>query len=542
MLADDWWRHAVIYQVYPRSFADSDGDGMGDLPGVISRLPYLADLGVDALWLNPFYASPQNDAGYDVADYRRVDDLFGTVADAEKLIEAAHALGLRVIFDIVPNHTSSAHAWFVEALATPPGTGIWSRYHCVRGRGSDGQEPPNDWLSVFGGLAWTQIPDPASGDPSGWWYLHLFDTTQPDLNWDDPEVWAEHERVLRFWFDRGVDGFRIDVAHGLVKTEDYPMSGEQPGMYSLELDTPVLPQWDQPGVHDVYRAWRAVADSYDPPRTFCGEVVVPTPESHAMYLRPDELHTAFNFHYLRTRWDAAHLREVIDHSLATAGSVGAPCTWVLSNHDVRRHVTRLAPVESDGSVDLERGLARARAASMVMLALPGSAYLYQGEELGLPEVIDLPAETRQDPTFLRTAGEVIGRDGCRVPIPWEGTTPSFGFGPGEESWLPQPDFFAELRVAAQTGVSDSTLEMYRSALRIRKDQPGLGDGELEWLDSPPDVVAFARGSITVVANMGDRPITWPADAMLLASSPAVTFANGNVTVAPETAVWISGRR
>ena len=542
MSALDWWRHAVIYQVYPRSFADANGDGMGDLAGIISRLPYLAELGVDAVWLNPFYASPQHDAGYDVADYRRVDDRFGTLADAEQLIESAHALGLRVIFDIVPNHTSREHAWFVEALATPPGTGIWSRYHCVRGRGPDGQEPPNDWLSVFGGEAWTQITDPATGADSGWWYLHLFDSSQPDLNWNDPEVWAEHERVLRFWFDRGVDGFRIDVAHGLIKTDGYPMSGEQPGIYSLELDTPVLPQWDQPGVHEVYRTWRAIADSYDPPRTFCGEVVVSTPQSQALYLRPDELHTAFNFHYLRTRWDAPHLREVIDQSLATAGQVGAPCTWVLSNHDVRRHVTRLAPLNADDTEDLVRGRARARAASLVMLGLPGSAYLYQGEELGLPEILDLPADARQDPTFLRTGGEVIGRDGCRVPIPWEGTAASYGFGPSESSWLPQPDFFAEVSVAAQTGVSDSTLEMYRSALRIRRERAEFTAADLTWLESPTDVVAFARDDVTVVANMGEEPITWPAEELLIASSPSVTFADGTVTVPPETAVWLSARR
>lgn len=539
----DWWRHAVIYQVYPRSFADSDGDGMGDLPGVIDRLPYLAELGVDALWLNPFYTSPQKDAGYDVADYRQVDPRFGTTADAERLIDAAHALGLRVIFDIVPNHTSSAHPWFVEALATPPGTGIWSRYHCVRGRGEHGQDPPNDWLSVFGGLAWTQIPDPTTGEPSGWWYLHLFDTAQPDLNWNDPEVGAEHERVLRFWFDRGVDGFRIDVAHGLVKTEGYPMSGEQPGMYGLELDVLELPQWDQPGVHEVYRAWRTVADSYDPPRTFCGEVVVATPEAHAMYLRPDELHTAFNFHYLRTRWEAAHLREVIDHSLATAGSVGAPCTWVLSNHDVRRHATRFAPVDDQGTLDEERGRARARAATLVMLGLPGSAYLYQGEELGLPEVIDLPASARQDPTFLRTDGEVIGRDGCRVPIPWTTTPPSFGFSPTGTSWLPQPENFSSMSVAAQDGVEGSTLQMYRDALGIRRTLH-LGEGSLQWHDSPPDTVAFTRqttsteAAVVVVANLGETAITWPADTLVLGSSPEVTVVDGVATLPPDTAAWL----
>jgi alpha-glucosidase len=538
----DWWRHAVIYQVYPRSFADSDGDGMGDLPGIISRLPYLAELGVDALWLNPFYTSPQNDAGYDVADYDVVDPRFGTTADAERLIDTAHSLGLRVIFDIVPNHTSSEHRWFVEALRTPPGTGIWSRYHCARGRGENGEEPPNDWLSVFGGLAWTQIPDPTTGEPSGWWYLHLFDSTQPDVNWSDPQVWAEHERVMRFWFDRGVDGFRIDVAHGLVKAEGYPDSGEFAGMYGLENDVLVLPQWDQPGVHDIYRSWRAVADSYDPPRVFCGEVVVSTPEAHSMYLRPDELHTAFNFHYLRSRWDAGHLREVIDHSLDSAGRVGAPCTWVLSNHDIRRHATRLAPQHPDGTLDEIRGLARARAASLIMLALPGSAYLYQGEELGLPEIVDLPDEVREDPTFHRTNGEVIGRDGCRVPIPWTSDGDSFGFSDTGVAWLPQPELFGALSVAAQTGVSGSTLEMYRSALRLRR-LLGLGEGTLSWLDSPTMTLAFQRSSsapqpVVAVANLGEEPLTWPATELLIASAPEVAFSGGQVTLPPDSAAWV----
>jgi alpha-glucosidase len=533
----DWWRHAVIYQVYPRSFADANGDGMGDLPGIIDRLPYLAALGVDALWLNPFYASPQHDAGYDVADYRRADERFGETADAERLIATAHDLGMRVIFDIVPNHTSSEHPWFVEALRTPPGSGIWSRYHCVRGRGPNGEQPPNDWLSVFGGLAWTQIPDPSTGEPSGWWYLHLFDSAQPDLNWNDPEVRDEHERVLRHWFDRGVDGFRIDVAHGLVKTEGYPDSGEHPDMYGLENEVLVLPQWDQPGVHDIYRAWRRVADSYDPPRVFCGEVVVATPESHSMYLRPDELHTAFNFHYLRSRWEAAHLREVIDHSLETAAQVGAPCTWVLSNHDIRRHATRLAPETGDDDVDAARGLARARAASLIMLALPGSAYLYQGEELGLPEVMDIPEDKREDPTFHRTNGEVVGRDGCRVPIPWRTTGASFGFSDTGASWLPQPEYFGELSVEAQAGSAGSTLEMYREALRLRR-QLSPGEGTLSWLDSPEDTLAFTINNVTVVAAMGEQPLAWPAAELLLASSPDVVVVDGQITLPPDTAAWL----
>jgi len=537
----NWWRSAVIYQVYPRSFADANGDGMGDLPGVISRLPYLVDLGVDALWLNPFYESPQNDAGYDVANYRQVDPLFGSLTDAELLITRAHECGLRVIFDIVPNHTSSDHLWFTQALTSAPGSGAWDRYHCVRGRGAKGELPPNDWMSVFGGDGWSQIMDPKSGAPSGWWYLHLFDSTQPDLNWSHPDVRAEHEAVLRFWFDRGVDGFRIDVAHGLVKADGYPMSGEGPNVLGVVGEVPVRPQWDQPGVHEIYRSWRAIADSYEPPRVFCGEVWVSTPEAHALYLRPDELHTAFNFHYLRTHWDSIQLREIIDHSIAVAASVGAPCTWVLSNHDVWRHTTRLAPTLPDGSHDLEEGLLRARAATLAMLALPGSAYIYQGEELGLPEVLDIPDAFREDPVFHRTQGEALGRDGCRVPIPWSGDKPSFGFGPEDASWLPQPSSWAELSAAAQKGVAGSTLEMYRTALHLRHNESALGDGHMEWHDSDPDVLAFTRPgdpAVTCVINLSSATTQWPAETLLVASDARVMHNGDQVTLPPSSAAWL----
>ena len=539
-----WWRTAVIYQVYPRSFADANGDGMGDLRGVINHLPYLAELGVDALWLNPFYRSPQNDAGYDVADYDTVDPIFGSTADAEELIVAAHNLNLKVIFDIVPNHTSSEHAWFQQALTTAPGTGIWDRYHCVRGSGKNGTEPPNDWRSVFGGPAWTQIVNDADQEPTGWGYLHLFDATQPDVNWNSPAVRAEHERVLTYWFDRGVDGFRIDVAHGLVKTAGYPDSGEQERVLGIDDDVPVLPQWDQPGVHDVYRSWRQLADSYTPPRMFCGEALVSTPEAHAQYLREDELHTAFNFHYLRTRWDAPHLKETIDHSLVTADSVGAPCTWVLSNHDVRRHVTRLAPRDENGGYDTGVGVQRARAASLIMLALPGSAYLYQGEELGLPEVLDLPDERRQDPVFIRTGGQSLGRDGCRVPLPWTSTGDTFGFSSGHASWLPQPDYFAELSVDAQDGDPDSTLEMYRRALALRAQSSAMHSPRMRWLDSGEDVIRFTRlgtRSIEVAANLGREDVIIPAAELLLGSSPTVTFGDSHITLPPNTAVWLTPR-
>ncbi|MGI9029053.1 MAG: alpha-amylase family glycosyl hydrolase, partial [Ilumatobacteraceae bacterium] len=298
-----WWRHAVIYQIYVRSFADADGDGMGDLAGVRSHLPYLRQLGVDAVWLTPFYPSPQADAGYDVADYRDVDPLFGNLAEADGLIADAHALGLRVIVDIVPNHTSSEHRWFQEALAAPPGSRERARYLFRDGRGEDGVEPPNDWSSNFGGPAWTRVV--ADDGRPGQWYLHLFDAGQPDLDWLNDEVRAEFESVLRFWLDRGVDGFRIDVAHGLAKDPAMP---DVAGRFESGPAPSGHPHWDQDEVHEVYRAWRRLTNSYAGDRMFVGEIWLHSPEQVARYVRPDELHTAFNFHFLLAPWDAAAMR------------------------------------------------------------------------------------------------------------------------------------------------------------------------------------------------------------------------------------------
>ncbi|OKK19320.1 alpha-glucosidase [Streptomyces sp. CB00455] len=451
---DGWWRDAVIYQVYVRSFADSDGDGIGDLRGVRERLPHLTRLGVDAVWLTPFYVSPQADGGYDVADYRAVDPLFGDLTDADELVRAAHALGLRVIVDAVANHTSERHPWFRAALAGEPGAR--ERYHFRPGRGRDGDEPPNDWESVFGGPAWTRTPD-------GEWYLHLFAPQQPDLDWEHPEVAAEFASVLRFWLDLGVDGFRVDVAHGMVKAPGLPDIGR--GAQATLIGTESLPFFDQDGVHEIHRSWRRLLDSYEGPRIGVAEAWAPTSERLALYVRPDEMHQAFNFRFLNCPWDPQAMRTVIDESLAATASVGAPTTWVLSNHDVVRHVTRYG-----GGA---QGLARARAAALLMLALPGSAYVYQGEELGLPEVLDLPDEVRQDPAFHRTAGRDGLRDGCRVPIPWCGEEPPYGFGPAG-SWLPQPAGWGGLSVAAQTGDPHSTLELYRAAIELRRAIPGLG--------------------------------------------------------------------
>lgn len=513
----EWWRTAVIYQVYPRSFADASGDGVGDLAGIADRLPHLAELGVDAVWLSPFYRSPQHDAGYDVADYRDVDPLFGSLADADRLIAEAHELGLRIVVDLVPNHTSNEHEWFQAALRAAPGSLERARYIFRDGTGPDGAEPPNNWQSVFGGPAWTRLAD-------GQWYLHLFDTTQPDLDWLNPEVPEMFDDVLRFWLDRGVDGFRVDVAHGLMKAPGLP----DVDVEAVETGSMESPAFGQESVHEVYRRWHAVLAEYDGDRMLCAEAWVHPLSKMARFVRPDEMHQAFNFVYLETPWDAKRLRAVIDESIAEFGAVGAPSTWVLSNHDTIRHRTRLALVPppphgagigptSASKADPEVSLRRGRAATALMLALPGGAYVYQGEELGLPEVVDIPAEARQDPTFHRTNGEMWGRDGCRVPIPWEADAPGYGFSATGESWLPQPASWAEYSRDRQAGVAGSTLELYTQALRLRREH-GLGSGSVEWLDVGPGAVAFRNGDVVVITNIGHDAIDLPSGELLLAST------------------------
>ncbi|MFE9205002.1 glycoside hydrolase family 13 protein [Micromonospora sp. NPDC007230] len=521
--ATGWWTEAVIYQIYPRSFADANGDGIGDLPGITARLGHLTELGVDAVWLSPFYPSPQADAGYDVADYRDVDPLFGTLADADTMIAEAKSRGLRVIVDLVPNHTSSAHRWFQEALAAGSGSSERRRYIFRDGRGPQGAEPPNDWQSVFGGPAWTRVPD-------GQWYLHLFDPGQPDLNWGNPEVRAEFLDILRFWLDRGVDGFRVDVAHGLIKQADLADWQEPQEILSgPEVDKPRPPMWDQDGVHEIYRDWRRLLDSCGGERILVAEAWVEPAERLARYVRPDEMHQAFNFEYLLAAWTAPAQYAVVTRSLEATDAVGAPTTWVLSNHDVVRHASRLGlPIGiprpngigiGDPQPDAALGLRRARAATLLMLALPGSAYLYQGEELGLPEHTTLPDEVRQDPTWERSQHTERGRDGCRVPIPWEADAPSYGFGPTDASWLPQPPIWAEYALDRQRGVPGSTYELYRTALRLRREH-GLGAGALRWLSSGDEVLTFTNAGLAVLTNFGPAPVPLPAGAeVLVASAP-----------------------
>ena len=526
--AQDWRRTAVVYQVYPRSFADSDGDGVGDLPGITGRLGALADLGVDAVWLSPFYTSPQADAGYDVADYRDVDPIFGSLADFDALLERAHELGLKVIVDLVPNHSSDEHVWFKAALAAVPGSPERARYIFRDGRGENGELPPNNWESCFRGPAWTRTTN-ADGTP-GQWYLHLFDTRQPDFDWENPEVRAEFLDVLAFWLDRGVDGFRVDVANALIKAPGLPDIDVRVDD-ELDPDTEGLfgsgPMWDQDRVHEVYQSWRALLDSYPTDRILVAEAWVQPLTRLARYVRADEMHQAFNFDYLETGWNAAALRKSIDASMTTNDSVGAPTTWVLSNHDVVRHVSRLGLDTGgrrpngiradDPQPDYALGLRRAKASTLLMLGLPGSAYLYQGEELGLPDHTALDDGLRQDPTWWRSEYTEAGRDGCRIPLPWESDAPGLGFGPGGKTWLPQPDSYAGLARDRQEGVEGSTLEMYQSALALRRAFK-LGAGSLEWgPDRGADVIAFTNGEVTVVTNMGAEPVPLPAGEVLMAS-------------------------
>jgi alpha-glucosidase len=540
-----WWRGAVTYQLYIRSFADGNGDGLGDLAGIRERLPYLAGLGADAIWVNPWYPSPQADGGYDVADYRDIYPPFGTLDEALALIEEAHRLGLRVLLDIVPNHTSDEHPWFVAALAAAPGSPERARYIFRPGRGDDGSLPPNDWRAVFGGPAWERVTEP-DGSP-GEWYLHLFDPKQPDLDWSNPQVREEFLDILRFWFDRGADGFRIDVAHGLVKQQGMPDLGTDEEHVLTPPDRADHPHWDRPGVHDIYREWRALADSYDPPRVFVAEAWVSSPERLAAYLRPDELHTAFDFDFLRSPWSAADLRRAAVRSLEAHDSVGAPVMWTLSNHDITRHVSRLGRASKDrrvevfrtpsGPVDVELGRRRARALLLLELALPGGVYLYQGEELGLEEVEDLPDELLQDPTWERSGHTERGRDGCRVPLPWTSSGPSLGFGSGP-GWLPQPATWSQLSVEAQEGDPDSMLTLYRAALRLRRSSPALGAGsgaDVRWLDLGDDVVAFTRDpGFTFVLNLGAEPVEPPPGEVLVASGRLP-----DRRLPTDTAAWLS---
>jgi alpha-glucosidase len=514
-----WWRTAVFYEIYVRSFADAGGGGVGDLRGIHDRLDHLAALGVDALWLTPFYPSPMVDHGYDVADPRDVDPMFGTLADFDDLLAAAHEHGMRLTVDIVPNHYSSAHPWFSEALSASPGSPARERFMFRDGRGADGTEPPNNWQSTFGGPAWTRVPD-------GQWYLHLFAPEQPDLNWRNPEVGQDMERTLRFWLDRGVDGFRIDVAHGLFKAVDLPdnPAGLEPDLMSESAEPTGM--WNQPEVHDVYRRWRTICDSYAHEPMLVGEVWIGDAGEQARYVRSDELHLVFNFRLLFSAWESGEMARAIEASTEELQSVGAAPTWVLSNHDVVRHPTRYA----GGDV----GRCRARAALLLILALPGAVFLYQGEELGLEEV-ELPDEALQDPIWESSGHTERGRDGCRVPLPWSGEVPPYGFTSGTTTWLPQPVGWAPLTVSAQQGDDCSMLTFYREAL-ARRPRTIDTAAPLTWnrRDSVLDITVAGSPGLRCVVNLGEDPVPLPEGDVLLASG---LVTDGRLPT--DTAVWLT---
>jgi alpha-glucosidase len=523
-----WWRDAVVYQIYVRSFCDSDGDGIGDLEGIRERLGYLELLGVDALWLTPFYTSPMADHGYDVADPREVDPVFGDLATFDRLVADAHEHGMRVTIDLVPNHTSSEHEWFRAALDSAPGSPERERYHFRRGRGADGDEPPNNWQSVFGGPAWTRVQDPDGG--AGEWYLHLFGPEQPDLNWTNPEVWADLEKTLRFWLDRGIDGFRIDVAHGMSKPPDLPDTRQQRGAERDDARWHVSelaadPRFDHDGVHDVHRMIRAVLDHY-PGRLAVGEVWVGDDARFSRYVRPDELHLGFDFRLVRAPFEAGAVRAAIEHSLAAVDGVGAPAAWTLSNHDVSRPVTRYG----GGAT----GLARARAMALVELALPGVVYLYNGEELGLPDV-ELPDEALQDPVWELSGRTRRGRDRCRVPMPWENCAPGYGFTAGDP-WLPVPPGYGLLAAADQLEDTGSMLSLVRRAVELRKTHPGFAGGTLEWFGAPEGCLAFRRAGTTLVCalNTSAEAVPLPPGDVLLTSGPL-----HEDLLPPDTAAWLA---
>lgn len=527
-----WSRSSVTYQIYPRSFKDSNGDGIGDLNGITSKLEDLADLGVDSVWISPFFKSPQKDGGYDVSDYCDVDPMFGTLEDFGFLIIEAKRLDLKVIIDLVPNHCSSEHPLFQAALKAGRGSKEREMFIFKDGRGENGELPPNNWQSHFEGSAWTRVED-------GQWYLHLFDTSQPDWNWSNPDVRAEFERILRFWLEAGVDGFRVDVAHALFKKDGLPdWGGRADGNSSEGFPGSDAPMFGQPELHDLYREWRKILDEYSGDRVLCAEANVDPLPRMVEFVRPDEMHQTFNFAFLHAGWDSKRIKEVIDESLAVFAEVGAMPTWVLSNHDVVRTATRMGlETVGDGvgpddeQPDEWLGLKRARALALLMLALPGSVYLYQGEELGLHDNTQIPASFRQDPSFFRSGGERIGRDGCRVPLPWNEDW-YFGFSDPRRPWLPQPASFLGQSRETQKATPGSTLRLYSHALRLRKEWK-LGEGTLDWVDLGDDVLAFRNGDLGVVVNFGTEPV--PFDGLCHLSSSS-WLAGGRLEVAE--AVWI----
>ncbi len=487
---DPWWQHAVIYQIYPRSFADRPGDvaagsgpvaGVGTLAGITHRLDYLEWLGVDAVWLSPVFRSPMADFGYDVSDYCDIDPVFGDLAAIDTLIAAAHQRGIRVLLDWVPNHTSNQHPWFLESRRDR--TNPKADWYVWR------DEPATNWNASFldHRPAWT------FDEQRGQYYLHCFLPEQPDLNWDHPEVEAAMHDTLRFWLDRGVDGFRMDVVHLIGKDyADDPADAVAKGFSHVTFN-------DVEVTHERLRRIRALLDSYPGERTSVGEVYLLDEERMAAYYgtgEQPELHLSFNFRFLWTPFNAAALNERIERTMALLSDLHATPTWVFSNHDVPRHRGRFGGDEQT-----------ARMAALLLLTLPGSPFLYQGEELGLIDA-NVPAQCQVDPG---------GRDGCRAPIPWD-DSPLHGW--AAEPWLPFPPDAGEHSVAVLRADETSILHWYRTLIDVRRREPSLRADGFELVDLGEAVVAYRRGDLLVVLNLGDHPTDLPEPHRVVAHTNA----------------------
>ncbi|MFT8536700.1 glycoside hydrolase family 13 protein [Bifidobacterium aquikefiri] len=599
-----WWKQAVVYQIYPRSFKDSTGSGLGDIAGITSKIDYLQQLGVDCIWLSPFYPSALADGGYDVADYRNVDPKLGTMADFDDLSAAGHAHGLKIVVDIVPNHSSNLHPWFQEALIAEPNSAARQRYIFRNGRGAQGELPPTDWIGNFGGSAWTRVAD-------GQWYLHLFAKEQPDFNWDNRDVREDFIKTLRFWSDHGADGFRVDVAHGLAKDLNRTDLNDWSALATLPLPIDGShPLYDRDEVHEIFRQWRTVFDEYDPPRFAVAEAWV-NPARQYLYSSPKELGQIFNFEFAKKNWIRNEIHQAIEEGIEQAARSGSTSTWVMSNHDVIRHATRYAlpqvPTKNglyhmqakdwvlrDGSSFIENralGTRRSRAAIMLELALPGSAYVYQGEELGLFEVPDIPWNQLQDPESFGTSGAASskGRDGCRVPLPWVGSdhpilnavdvhefsvtqdvisrfghinpkdgSGSFGFSPSkktdgsnhvtEETHLPQPDWYAHFAADVESSDPQSMLHLYQKSLQLRHELQ-TNNTSLTWLEGYDKtssihdgadgqlggVIAYKRANgWASITNFGSEPVSLPTGTVILTSTPL----NDDGKLPQDATAWI----
>lgn len=502
MSAAPWWEAGVVYQIYPRSFQDSDGDGVGDLAGVEQRLDYLRDLGVDALWLSPIFPSPMADFGYDVADYRDVDPLFGTLADFDRLLEAAHARGLKLLLDFVPNHSSDRHPWFVESRSSR--SSPKRDWYIWRDPAPDGG-PPNNWISDFGGSAWEW--DAATSQ----FYYHAFLKEQPDLNWRNPELRAAMLDTLRFWLDRGVDGFRIDVLWHIFKAADFPDNPLNPDYLPSmgEMHSVLqLHSTDQPEVHTVAGEMRALADSYGE-RVLIGEIYLPVQRLMHYYGREAPgVHLPFNFQLIDAPWNAEALAALIEAYEAALPPGGWP-NWVLGNHDRPR-------------VAAKRGEAQARVAAMLLLTLRGTPTLYYGDEIGMADVT-IPREAVKDPRELREPGLGLGRDPVRTPMAWS-DAPHGGFSTAEP-WLPLHPDWRERNVAAQAREPRSMLSLHRELLALRRTRPALAVGSFTLVAGHNDVLAFERRMgeerLLVALNLGkgERTLALPgaADGILLST-------------------------